>query len=298
MFSVLKKVLYPQHLYQVIKYQRNKNKTQRVYDDAQLKLYARILPGDFLHYGYFTDVNIQPQDISLNAIYKAQLKYAELIVDKVTDMGSPILDIGCGMGGLIKLMTDKGLKPVALSPDKNQVHHIRIKYPAVKTLESKFEDMTPVEHEYGTVITSESLQYLKLDVALPLLKKILKPGGKWVACDYFRVGDNAEKSGHYWDVFVEQITRAGWKITYEQDITLNVLPTISYVYMWGNDILKPVKDFAFEKLQKKQPGVHYILEDVLETIKSKLNKNLDVVDPATFAANKKYVLMVLEPDLS
>ncbi len=294
--GVLKKIFYPQHLYKVIKYQRNKNKTGRVYDDAQLKLYHTILPGDFLHYGYFTDINIQPHDISLNAIYQAQLKYAELILDKITDKNSPILDIGCGMGGLIKLMVDRGLKPVALSPDRNQVHYIRNKYPDITTIESKFEDSTPIENEYGTVITSESLQYLKLDVALPLLKKILKPGGKWIACDYFRTDGKGEKSGHYWEAFVGQVTKAGWKITYEQDITLNVLPTISYVYMLGNDIVKPVKDFAFEKLLKKQPGVHYIFEDLIQTINTKLDKNLEVVNPETFAANKKYVLMVLEQD--
>ncbi len=295
MLGVLKKLVLPQHLYKVIKHQRNKNNTSRVYDDAQLKLYSNIIPGDFLHYGYFEDVNITPQDISLNAIYKAQLKYAELILDKVTDKVSPVLDIGCGMGGLIKLMLDRGLKPSALTPDKNQVQYIRNKYADVTVFESKFEDMNPLENQYGTVITSESLQYLKLDIALPLLKKILKPGGKWVACDYFRIGEKAEKSGHYWEQFVAQVTKAGWKITYEQDITKNVLPTISYVYMWGNDIIKPVKDFAIGKLEKKQPGMHYVLQDVINMVNIKLDKNLEVVNPVTFAANKKYVLLVMEP---
>jgi 2-polyprenyl-3-methyl-5-hydroxy-6-metoxy-1,4-benzoquinol methylase len=293
-YNVLKRVLYPQHIYKVIKLQRNKNNTDRVFDDAQLKLYSTIIPGDFLHYGYFEDIHITPQDISLNAIYKAQLKYAEMLLDKITDKKSPVLDIGCGMGGLLKLMLDRGLSPVALSPDKTQIRYVQEKYPTIKALESMFEDMSPVENEYGTVITSESLQYLQLDKALPLLKKILKPGGKWIACDYFRVGTNAEKSGHYWEQFQKQVNKAGWKITFQQDITLNVLPTISYVYMWGNNIIKPVKDFAFEKLNKKQPGVNYIFQDLMKTISHKLDKSLDVVNPETFAANKQYVLMVLE----
>jgi SAM-dependent methyltransferase len=293
-YDVLKRVFYPGHIYKVIKLQRNKNTTDRVFDDAQLKLYTTIIPGDFLHYGYFDDPLISPLDISLNAIFKAQLKYAELILDKVTDTTSKILDIGCGMGGLLKLMRDRGLVPEALTPDKTQVGYIRNKYPSVPVFESMFEDMVPIENAYGTVITSESLQYLNLDKALPLLEKILKPGGKWIACDYFRTGQKAENSGHYWASFQKQITSAGWKITYEQDITPNVLPTISYVYMWGNNILKPVKDFAFEKLNKKQPGVNYILQNILKTLSHKLDKNLDVVNPETFATNKKYVLLVLE----
>lgn len=292
--DVLKRVFYPNHIYKVIKLQRNKNTTDRVFDDAQLKLYSTIIPGDFLHYGYFEDPHISPLDISLNAIFKAQLKYAELILDKVSDKSSKILDIGCGMGGLLKLMLDRNLVPEALTPDKTQVAYIKSKYPSVPVYEAMFEEMAAVENAYGTVITSESLQYLKLEKALPLLEKILKPGGKWIACDYFRTGQKAENSGHYWLQFQKEIASAGWKITYEQDITPNVLPTISYVYMWGNNIFKPVKDFAFEKLNKKQPGVNYILQNIMKSLSHKLDKSLDVVNPETFATNKKYVLMVLE----
>ena len=186
--NIVKRFLYPQHLFRVIQLQRNRKKKERVFDDAQLKLYARLLPGDFLHYGYFEDIDIRPEAISLNHIYQAQENYGWQLVDLISDTQNQVLDIGCGMGGLIHLLQQKNIPAIALTPDKNQVHHIRKKYSATKVLDCRFEDITVADYEdfFGTVITSESLQYLQLDKAFPIIQKILKQGGKWVACDYFK----------------------------------------------------------------------------------------------------------------
>ncbi len=293
--SVLKRVIYPQHLWRVIQLQRGKKKIKQAYDDPQLKLYSEILPGDFLHYGYFDDPKIQPQDISLNDIHLAQLRYAELILEKIVDGSSPVLDVGCGMGGLIKLMLDRGLSPVALSPDRNQIRYVKSKYGKVPAIESKFENIPCEEHmnRYGTIITAGSLNYLNLDAALPLMEKLLKPGGRWIACDFFRIGEAGRRSKH-WDDFERRILQSGLRFVHQQDITPNVLPTIRYVYMWGNNIALPVLNFFLENMRTKQPGVHYMLEEVIEMIHKRVDRHLEVVNPDTFAANKKYMLLVME----
>ncbi len=161
-FPILKRLLYPQHLCRVIKLQLGRKKHKRAFDDAQLKLFSKLLPGDFLHYGYFEDTQIKPGDISLNDIYRAQENYGWQIVNFITDYEQPVLDIGCGMGGLIALMQKKGIKATALTPDKNQARHIREKYRGVELRECRFEDMKADDYisSFGTVITSESLQYL------------------------------------------------------------------------------------------------------------------------------------------
>jgi hypothetical protein len=144
------------------------------------------------------------------------------------------------------------------------------------------------------LITSESLQYLDLDKSLPLLHKISKPDATWIACDYFRIGDGAEKSGHYWDSFLQKLTTYGWQLTFEQDITPNILPTIAYVHLWGNNIGLPLYHFALEKLEVKGPGIHYAIKSSLPILKEKIDKNLRTVDPVIFSANKKYKLMVFK----
>jgi SAM-dependent methyltransferase len=293
---ILKKALNPIELNKIIKLQRNRKKVERVRDDAQLKLYSQILKGDFLHYGYFDDPSIRPEDISLNDIYNAQHRYAELLVEKIKNTKDEVFDIGCGMGGLLKLLIDKGLSPIALTPDNTQIHYISKKYPQIKNYHCKFEDV-PVEeniNRFGTLITSESLQYLDLDKSLPLLHKISKPDATWIACDYFRIGDGAEKSGHYWDSFLEKLKKHGWELKSEQDITPNILPTIAYVHLWGNNIGMPLYRFALEKLELKQPGIYYAIKSIFPFLQEKIDKNLKTVNPVVFAENKKYKLMVFE----
>ncbi len=275
--------------------QRNRKRRARVYDDAQLKLYHRLLPGDHLHYGYFDNPEVKPQDISLNMIYEAQERYANLLADLVVRTDLPILDVGCGMGGLLGVLNRRGVNAMGLTPDTNQARHIRANYPN-ELLECKFEDIEVAGKAgaFGTIITSESLQYLDLKRALPIIDQLLAKDGRWIACDYFRSGAAAEKSGHYWDAFVRQLEEHGFELQVQTDITPNILPTIAYVHHWGTQILIPIVEYGIEKLNVKAPGVHFAFADLWPLILNKSNKLMAIGEPKQFAADKKYVLMVIE----
>ncbi len=296
--KIILRILNPIHLFQIIKLSYNNKRVNRVFADEQLKFYSKILPTDFLHYGYFDDTTIKPEDISVGMIYKAQVRYAELLLQKIEDRHSLILDVGCGMGGLIKMMLEQNLKPVALTPDATQIAHISTKYPTLKVYATRFEDIPLQENidTYGTIITSESLQYLDLDKSLTLINKILKKetNSRWIACDYFKIGVEGEKSGHNWDVFLQKLDSNGFKLTFQYDITPHILPTISYVYFMANNIGKPSLEFALDKLKVKKKGLYYLIEPTIDTIFEKINKNLKTVNPKIFASSKKYVLMVIE----
>jgi cyclopropane fatty-acyl-phospholipid synthase-like methyltransferase len=293
--EILKRLLYPKHLFKVIQLQRNRKKVERVYDDAQLKLYHKIMPGDFLHYGFFKDINIKAIDISLGQVYKAQLEYAYQIIDLIKDFSNPVLDIGCGMGGLLRIMNERNLQAIGITPDINQIQYIRNTYPN-QVIAARFEDMDTkgfVEH-FGTVLTSESLQYLKLDDALPLIQKILKTGGQWISCDYFKLGEAGEKSGHNYKIFLEKLAAHGFKITMEKDITPNVLPMIDFVHLWATQVVLPLKEFGVGKLKVKAPGFYYAVENSLPEIDAKIQKNIDTINPELFKQHKQYLLMVIE----
>jgi len=293
--ALMLRLIHPLHMYRLWVLQRGRKGVNRVYDDPQLKLYHRLLPGDHLHYGYFDDPSISAVDMSLGMIYRAQERYANLLADLVVQTELPVLDVGCGMGGLLGVLNKRGLKAVGLTPDKNQAKHIKATYPN-ELLECRFEEMNSQGRAatFGSVITSESLQYLELKEAIPLVNKLLVPGGRWIACDYFREGAAVEKSGHYWDHFVKQLDEQGFQIVMQQDITPNILPTIAYAHHWTAKVMLPLVEFGEDKLKVKAPGWHYMLQEFLKGMYQKIDKNLATIDPEQFAAKKKYLLMVIE----
>ena len=273
---------------------RGQKTVSRARDDDQLKLYGELLPGGFLHYGFFDDAQTSPREISLNDIARAQLRYAELVLKNIED--GPVLDVGCGLGGMVRLLLERDLQPVALSPDAHQIARIQSHFPGVKTIEARFEDLPLDAHRgrYGTVLTAESLQYLDMEAALPLIAQILQSGGRWIACDYFRKAARENKSrskSETWESFAALLEKHGLEVRTQRDITAHILPTLAYLHLWGEEIGRPVLNFSIGKIRRKAPGLHHLLEETLALMENGVERNLNLVDPKKFAANYRYLLL-------
>lgn len=292
------RALHPRHLYRAYRLHRQRKAQRRALDDAQLALYARLFPTGFLHYGYFDDPDVRPEDLSLSDIEAAQARYAQLQIELATESDLPVLDIGCGMGGLARLLVEHGFAPTALTPDRTQVAHVETTLPHVPVIRAKFEDL-PIEahrQRYGTLFTAESLQYLKLDRALPRLAEILHPGGQWIACDFFRLSSEDRQAGHVWADFEEKLASHGWRLTYQRDITAHVLPTLRYIHMWATRFGIPLMAYGFNRLERKQSGLYHLLTDVRTHLQNVIDDNMAIIDPTHFAATKRYMLLKMERD--
>ena len=294
--SILGRVLLPRNwspLWQLLRRPKVRGKSA---DDAQLKLYGQLLPSGFLNYGYSQNPSVPPERMCLKDIEEAQLRYGERLADLVVDREHRILDAGCGMGGLTGLLLQRGLKPTALTPNRTQIKHVRTVYPTVPLIEGKLEQIPLPEyrHAFGTVITSESFQYVNLAQGLAVLEQILRPGGRWILCDYFRTETSSHRSGHGWNEFTAALAQNGWRITFQEDITANVLPTIAFVHMWAQRVGLPVAQFATERLERKRPALHYTLQDLIVKGREQIQGQLDIVDPVIFARDKKYLTLVIE----
>jgi SAM-dependent methyltransferase len=289
-------LLLPRHWPPLLRCLRSRRNGHKAADDTALKLYGQILPGGFLNYGYSENPALPLEKLSLDSIQQAQVRYGERLADLVKDRDNRVLDAGCGMGGLIGLLLMRGFQPTALTPNRTQIRRVRMDFPDVPVIEGKLEQIPLPEfrHTFGTIITSESFQYMNLPVALDVIKQVLKPGGRWILCDYFRIASAAHKSGHLWTDFTAALEERGWRIVSQEDITANVLPTIAFAHMFGQRFGLPVARFATERFERKRPALHFLLQDVIGRLHGRLQSQLDIVDPVIFAREKKYMTLVIE----
>ncbi len=262
--------------------------------DLELYLYSKMLKNDMLHYGYFEDININPENISIKQLEMAQILYAENIIEYISNRQDPVLDVGCGLGGLSNLIMKNNIEVEALTPNKNQIHHIQNKFKNLTLHNLKFENYETTK-KYGTIINSESLQYIKLSEAFSKVNKLILPNGRWIIIDYFRLNkDGVNKSSHLLEDFHEKVKEYGWKIKYEKDITNNILPTNKFINMYAERFLIPIQHYAFEKLRYKKAWLYYLTKNFRTFITKKINKELSAINPDKFINEKKYLFFVLE----
>jgi len=295
-FKILQSFINPFQWIKARNFALDSLKYDKSHYDLELFLYSKILTNNMLHYGYFEDINIQPETISFERFEEAQIAYAENIIEQIQDKNHPILDVGCGMGGFSELLSKSQYEVEALTPNKNQIEFIRRHYAHIVTHHCNYEGFDSMRR-FGAIINSESLQYISLNEAFEKSNKILMTGGKWIIVDYFSLEKKAEnQKPHHLDSFYLKAKEFGWRITYNRDITLNILPTLAYVAMYVNRFLLPLKQFAYEKLRYKQPKLYYLSQRLRAFIDRAMVKQVNVVDPIAFKSNRKYMLFVLEKE--
>ena len=292
--SFIKKLLNPFELIRAFRFDKKQKKHKKSSQDLELMLYSKIIRNDMLHYGYFENIDIEADSISIKDLENAQMKYVDLIIEQISGTGNKVLDVGCGMGGLSNILNSKGYSVDSLTPDNNQKNYIEDKYKDLTVHHMKFEDFE-VKDKFNTIINSESLQYIDLQTAFNIIPKILSKNGKWIVIDYFRINRNGiNKSGHFHDDFLECVKKNGWKITHQKDITKNALPTLKFAMTFINRFVKPIAIFATEKLKYKKGWIYYLTKELRINMTKKADKELAALNPENFIKEKKYILYVLE----
>ena len=293
--EILARIVLPHHAARWIGHQRRHRRIPTVLKNSQLKLYSRILSGDFLHYGYFDDPETEPERLGLHDLQQAQRRFAQEILKLIDRPEEPVLDVGSGMGGFLGLLRSAGFDVTGLTPDITQVEHIRRVYRGVPVLHCRFEDMPADGYAgaFGTVVHAESIQYMKPDRVFPVVSRILAPRGSWIVADYFRTHAEGDRSGWQWEEFRANVDAHGFRVVHLRDITAHVLPTLGFIHLLATRIGLPVFDYSQEKLQAKSPGLHYVLEEMIARYRRSLQRNIAIVDPAEFARHKQYMLVCM-----
>ncbi|WPP51245.1 SAM-dependent methyltransferase [Catalinimonas niigatensis] len=293
MKNTLLKLLNPISWIKAYSYHRKNTKYDKSAYDLELFFYSRILKNDMLHYGYFDNSQIAPEEISIKQFEEAQIRYSENIIAQIKQPEAYVLDVGCGMGGFSGLLLQHNFKVEALTPNVDQKKYINSKYTKVTVHQSKFEDFH-TDKKYGTIINSESLQYIRLEQAFKNVERLLLPDGRWIVVDYFQDNEGKRRSPHQLQDFRNKLKEYQWEVVMEQDISLHILPTIKLVYMYAERFLLPLQHLAFEKLRYKKSWLYYLTKEERNSVIKKMEKEIAVVDPQKFLKERKYMFFVLK----
>lgn len=284
----------PLEWYRALRFRRRNAICNKSSYDHELYLYSTMLKSRMLHFGYFDDPSIKPESISIEMVEDMQRRYARLIIEQLSVDSGPVLDVGCGLGGLAEMIAARGLEVEMLTPDRNQIEFIVKHYPGIKSHSCRYEDFVP-NRQYNTIINSESFQYIKLDDAFRKSSEVLTSIGKWIITDFFRLHDcGASKSYCMLDDFRGMIDKYNWRIIRELDITPNILPTLELAYMYMERFLFPLKHYGYEKLRYKHPCIYYLSGRLRGSLDRKLERESSSINPEMFMNEKKYMMFVIE----
>lgn len=262
--------------------------------DLELALYGAIFGNNFLHYGYFDPIPASAEDISLARLKQAMDDYATLLVSRVR-AGERVLDVGCGMGGLLARLDAAGVKATGVTPNTAHAAHIQATWPHIPLIQSTLEKVDAASApKVDAVINAESFQYIDLDAGMRQVRALLVPGGRWVMIDYFRLNTDAKnKSGHLLTDFEAAATRHGFAITERVDVTENCLPTLAYGKLLAERFAIPLARFGSDKFFLSHPFLAYLFQDKIQ--RKLAGVKLHTLDPEVFRREKRYLLFTLTP---
>ncbi|MEW6556549.1 MAG: methyltransferase domain-containing protein [Elusimicrobiota bacterium] len=271
--------------------------------DYSLKLCREVLGLPAFHFGYFDETRNRREtthgtdtELTIDDLKQAQLKYTEKLLNYIPENVETILDVGCGTGISTEMLISKGLNVECLSPDLYNQQIITEKFKdAVKFHLIKFEEFS-TDKKYNLVLMSESSQYISLKILFYKCKETLTKNGYILLSDYFR----KEPTSYYRNCavlseFLEEAEKNNFKILKSEDITENILPTLSlgnyYYQHYAIPILESLISLANDELPKTTKIIKVLFKQKIYKQKKRIyEKYPEMLDTEQFRKNLKYMI--------
>ena len=247
-----------------------------------LALGQQLLGIQDLHYGLWDD----ELELNFANLVVAQRRFASLIASELPDPAvneTHILDVGCGTGHILSLLTEQGYQVDAVSPSHFLIELVKQRLAELpdatsKVFETEFEDFPEQIYQqyYDVILFNESLNHIQLPRAFDKVQKLLKPGGLIIVCDTFlsdATQTNLDKNiKHSLSDLQRQIDQSPFSLIRDDDITEYVTPTIELMDEFLKTKLKPASETVGQYLQSNNPVLSKIGSFILKKRFSQLNE--------------------------
>lgn len=146
---------------------------------GELDAFYRELWGDQLHHGLWRS--------GQESIEEATAALAELVIDALRVWpGSEIVDVGCGYGGVSRMLAARGARVTALSVTPEQVEYARARRTAGEATRYMVRDWLhnalPDEAFAGLVAIESTEHMVNRQRCMSEMARVLRPGGRAVIC--------------------------------------------------------------------------------------------------------------------
>ncbi|MCX7941199.1 MAG: class I SAM-dependent methyltransferase [Endomicrobia bacterium] len=234
--------------------------------DWNLKFFKDVLGLESLHFGYWQ----HGQKLTLEEFKVAQKNYTNLLISKIPLEVKTILDVGCGTGEIAGELVERGFQVECISPDSYQHSLFIQKHINAKFYLTKFEDFV-ADKKYDLILMAESCQYIPLDKMFKKLEEVLSPDGYLLVSDYFRKENLAYyKTTHLLKNFYSFAIKHKFKIIYDEDITDNVIPTLTLAKMLYLRYALPLLEILTGYFSERFPVLSKMLSLILHSLIKKV----------------------------
>lgn len=120
----------------------------------------------------------QPMRTVADAYERGRPTYpVEAVAWMVGDEPRSVLELGAGTGKLTRVLVDLGHDVHATEPDPHMLERLRASLPLVRTSGTRAEDVPLADGSVDVVVVGQALDLLDLELALPEVHRVLRPGG-------------------------------------------------------------------------------------------------------------------------
>lgn len=253
--------------------------------------FAEAIDGKgYAHYGYWPDG--APDVPTFEALSAAQQAYFDLMVSRIPEGTTSILDVGSGTGANAAGFLKHGFAVECLSPSEYLNALARAKLGERVTVHDTGFEAFGSEKRFDLCLFAESFHYIDLDRALAQLDRFAEKNV--LIFDYFRrdaaAGTDGTRGTH--GAFRRAVDAQGvFAVVSDDDLTDAITPTFSVLEHTGTELFRPFVARARKSVAKDYPMRARIVEFLFGRTLDKIGRPRRRAE--RFRKTREYRLIVL-----